>query len=390
MANSALVTPSIITWARQRIEAPIEDIAKSTGVDVGKLQSWENGTSVPTINQAKKLAKKLRIPFVYFYLSEPPQTCKLPKNKDYRTFANVKNYENSIELRYLSIDIMQRRDVMLELYAEMDIPVIPFEQYIDIQQTDNNSIAEMIRTLLGLTYEKQKAFKNSNESLNYYLEAFAKIGILVFQSDKVSKAEMRGMSVYETIFPIIVVNRKDEPNARVFTLIHELVHLLTRTPGICDMLRIDGKTDFEIELRCNQIAAETLAPKRLLKADNYYSNLKQYGWDDDTIRRIANNFSVSREVIIGRLVSLNDINIDFYNQKLNQYTNEYEEYVKRTKKIDGFLPPSTNICSQTGKLYARTVINAYNQELITPREVSQFFSGLRIQHFDKVERWCMS
>ena len=99
---------------------------------------------------------------------------------------------------------------------------------------------------------------------------------------------------------------------------------------------------------------------------------------------------MSREVIIGRFLTLNKISFDFYNNKLAQYSDEYEQYKRQQGKKDGFIPPSTDICSQVGKLYARTIMSAYNQELITPRDASQFLSGLRLQHFDKVERWCFS
>ena len=119
--------------------------------------------------------------------------------------------------------------------------------------------------------------------------------------------------------------------------------------------------------------------------------MQQNGWDDDGIQKISRIFSVSREVIIGRLMTLGKIGIDFYNEKLLQYTREYEQYERnRINNKNGFLPPSIDICSQVGKLYARTVMSAYNQEIITPRDASQFLSGLRIHHFGKVERWCFS
>lgn len=390
MARNALVTPALLSWARERIKLSPEEAAKTAGITVEKLHNWEAGESLPTINQAKKLAKKMRIPYVYFFLPEPPQNYKLPKNQDYRTFANQPIAEYSLALQYLCIDVMERRDVILELYEEMNMNTVPFEQYIDISATDNSSIAQTIRSLLELTLEKQRKFKTSNDAFNYYLEAFSKIGILVFQADKVEKTEMRGMSIYGKVFPIIVVNRKDEYNARTFTLFHELVHLLTRTPGICDALGLSAKSDFDIEIRCNEIAAEALVPQAPLLQNEAYRHIQQYGWDDDQIRKIARFFSTSREVIIGRLASLKIISIDFYNEKLNQYTDEYRQYEKNKKKTDGFLPPSTDVCSQVGKLYARTVINAYNNEIITPRDASHYLSGLRVQHFDKVERWCFS
>lgn len=389
--NDALVTPQMLVWARERIAMPVDLAAQAVGVAIDKYKSWEQGEKLPTINQAKKFAKKVKIPYAWLFLAAPPEKYKLPKNTDYRTFSNQAISDYSIELQHLLADVSMRRDAMIELYTEMDIPLSRFEQYMDVKTSDNASIAQTIRSLLGITLEKQRQFKNSSEAFSYYMEALSAIGILVFQAAKVDKAVMRGMSIYDPVFPIIVVNRKDEYNARIFTLMHEFVHILTRTPGICDTFGVERQSRFDIEIKCNRIAAEALVPQNALLSESQWIKIQQYGWDDDGIQKISRNFSVSREVIIGRLMTLGKIGIDFYNEKLSQYTREYEQYERnRSNKKDGFLPPSKDICSQVGKLYARTVMNAYNQELITPRDASQFLSGLRMQHFGKVERWCFS
>lgn len=389
--NDALITPQLLVWARERVAMPVDLAAKAAGVATTKYQSWEQGEQLPTVNQAKKFAKKVKIPYAWFFLSAPPEKYKLPKNTDYRTFANQAMPDYSIELQYLIADVSMRRDAMIELYTEMDIPIPRFEQYIDANTSDISSVAQTIRSLLGITLERQKKFKNGNEAFNYYMEALSAIGILVFQAGKLDKSIMRGMSVYDPVFPVIVVNRKDEYNARTFTLLHEFVHILTRTPGICDTLGVESQNRFDIEIKCNRVAAEALVPQNALLADSYWRHIEQYGWDDDLIQKISRNFSVSREVIIGRLLTLKKIKIDFYSEKLSKYTNEYEQYKRNQKENrSGFLPPSTDICSQVGKLYARTIMSAYNQDMITPRDASQFLSGLRVQHFGKVERWCFS
>lgn len=386
----ALVTPEILIWARKRIGMPVDIAAQAVGVTVDKYQSWEKGEKRPTINQAKKFAKKVKIPYAWLFLATPPKKYKLPKNTDYRTFTNQIISDYSLELQYLLVDVSMRRDAMIELYTEMDMTLPRFEQYIDINTSDDATIAQTIRDLLGITFERQKKFRNSSEAFNYYVEALSAIGILVFQAAKVDKAVMRGMSIYDPVFPIIVVNRKDEYNARIFTLMHEFVHILTRTPGICDTFAIEKQSRFDIEIKCNRIAAEALVPSSALLSDSQWLKIQQNGWDDDGIQKIARCFSVSREVIIGRLMTLGKIGIEFYNEKLSQYTQEYEQYERNRKNKDGFLPPSQNICSQVGKLYARTVMNAYNQEIITARDASYLLSGLRIHHFSKVERWCFS
>ena len=62
-----------------------------------------------------------------------------------------------------------------------------------------------------------------------------RVGVLVFQTGGVSLDEMRGFSISAEPFPVIVVNAKDSPRGRVFTLIHEFAHILTNRGGLCDL-----------------------------------------------------------------------------------------------------------------------------------------------------------
>jgi len=388
----AYISPEVISWARNLDGITIDDAAKAAAVKNDKLVAWEKGESLPSVTQAKKLAKKYRVPYVYFFLQSPPEKYKRPKNADYRTFAyNILLMESqSRELSFLLRDVMERRDVMIEMYRELNYDIISFDAFVDLEKSDEQSIAKFIRDFIGLTEEKQIKFRKTDEAFKFYMEAYENMGILVFQAAGIDPKEMRGMSIYEDAFPIIVVNRKDEVSARIFTMFHELVHILTRTPGICDtMSNISGKTIKEIELMCNRIAAKILVPEELLNSSMHLSAIRKYGWDDDYIRKIAKDFAVSREVIIGRLYDMGVIKMDFYLAKLRQYSDEYANYVKiKNDSKKGFLPPSTDISSQVGKLYARTVLNAFNQDIITPKMASGYLSGLRIQHFEKVERWC--
>ncbi|MHB8132023.1 MAG: ImmA/IrrE family metallo-endopeptidase [Mobilitalea sp.] len=391
-AQLAYITPEVIAWARMLDSITIEDAAKTVSVKNEKIAEWEKGESLPSVTQAKKLAKKYRIPYVYFFLPSPPNKFKRPKNADYRTFAYDVLFpkSQSRELSFLLRDVMERRDVMLEMYSELNKATIPFDAFVDLEKIDELSIASYIRGLIGLTKEKQFKFRTPEKAYKFYLDAFENMGILVFQATSIDPIEMRGVSIYERIFPIIVVNRKDEISARIFTMFHELIHIITRTPGICDtMNNFSNKSIKEIELICNRIAAKILVPEEFLISSSYFLAIKKYGWDDNYIRKIANDFAVSREVIIGRLLEVSIINLDFYLEKLKQYTDEYANYVKYKKsKERGFLSPSTNIASQIGKLYTRTVLSAFNQEIITPRVASGYLSGLRLQHFSKLERWC--
>jgi DNA-binding transcriptional regulator YiaG len=46
----------VLKWARERVRLSPDAAAKSAGFTLDHIQSWEAGTRVPTIKQARKLA----------------------------------------------------------------------------------------------------------------------------------------------------------------------------------------------------------------------------------------------------------------------------------------------------------------------------------------------
>jgi Zn-dependent peptidase ImmA (M78 family) len=279
---------------------------------------------------------------------------------------------------------------MIELYQAVGKEIPEFSFYAGENPTVTN-LAKVIRGFLDLSIEKQLRFRNSNTAFNYYVSKLESGGVLLFQSDDIETSEMRGLSVYFKQFPIIIVNRKDEYSARIFTIFHELVHIMTRTSGICNIMNsIEMPNEKAIESFCNQVAASALVPDDNLLTSQYFTHMQIYGWDENYIRLIAKDFAVSRDVIIGRLFNLDYVTKDFYIRELNRYTDEYKKYqaFKRLKNKKGFLPPALDVGTQVGKFYARTVLAAYNQETISPKTASNYLLNLREQHFSKVERWC--
>ena len=119
MAKSipAIITPEVLAWARNLDGITIDDIAAKLHTAPEKILSWEQGTSYPTVTQAKNLAKQYRVPFVYFYLPDTPKKLKRLEKTDYRTFGNNGNsIITSRELRWFLRDIEDRRDAVLSIY----------------------------------------------------------------------------------------------------------------------------------------------------------------------------------------------------------------------------------------------------------------------------------
>ncbi|PJN93119.1 hypothetical protein CNY89_23520, partial [Amaricoccus sp. HAR-UPW-R2A-40] len=123
---------------------------------------------------------------------------------------------------------------------------------------------------------------------------------------------------------------------RVFSLLHELAHLMLRQSGVSD-LDADGPRraeDERIEVFCNQVAAAALMPRAQLLAEPLVA-AKEGGrseWSDDDIRALATIYSVSREAVVRRLLTLNRTSEAFYARKRAQYAAEFRELQEQRKE----------------------------------------------------------
>jgi Zn-dependent peptidase ImmA (M78 family) len=387
MADKAIITPSVIQWARNLDSIPVGESAKCACVSEEQILAWESGADLPTIRQAKLLANKYRVPYVYFFLPDIPKKVKRVDFIDFRTFHNkFENAALSRNMLWLLRDIYDRREVMLEMYEKQNRKPRVFSP--SITTLNAAKIAQEIRSFLEIDYQIQRTFRRPEIAYNYYVSALEKKDVLVFQTKKIQRTEMRGLSVYNSLFPIIVLNRGDEYAARLFSLAHELAHLFLRTSGLCNDFESEVYEEKnKIELFCNQVAAMALVPLDIIESHPSYQAIVENGYHDTLIQTIARDFAVSREVILGRLLTCDQITKDFYFRTLERYTDEYLEYEK-TKKKGGFVPPAIDNGSQVGKLYARTVLTSLGRDIISPIDASHYLLNLSTNHFRALEGWC--
>ena len=68
MADKAYITPKVLRWARESARMTEETAAAKVSKSKEILKEWEEGSSQPTIRQAKILAKAYKRPFALFFL----------------------------------------------------------------------------------------------------------------------------------------------------------------------------------------------------------------------------------------------------------------------------------------------------------------------------------
>ncbi len=330
--SEALITPDVLTWARQRAEISLEQLADKLTIQVEKIQKWEKGENKPTFVQAQKIAKIFQIPFGYLFLQTPPED-KLPI-PDLRTFKNEPIGELTPEFKSLLNDILLKQKWYKDYILENDGNEKKFLQKFTIN-SNKKEIITNINEVLNLKSLIGKALRRE-DLLNKLISKIEKLDILVMKNGIVGSnthkpldtKEFRGFAIYDKFAPLIFLNSKDANSAQIFTLIHELVHLWIGESGI-SLLDLNH-TDNEIELFCNEITAEILVPTNLL--DNYWDNSAIF---EKHYKELATIFSVSTLVILNKLYSLKYIDYKTYSKYTNIEAEKYKEFMAIKKKASG-------------------------------------------------------
>jgi Zn-dependent peptidase ImmA (M78 family) len=379
----ALVKPVMLQWARERINFSTNEAAKKIGVKPAKLAAWEAGDSSPTIGQLRKIAGVYKRPLAVFFLSEPPRD--FDALKDFRRLPDQMRAAPSPEL---SVEIRRayvRRETALELANSLGIdpPRLPA---VSSNLRDSAPLAQEARHILRITLQQQCAWRTPYEILRGWIAALERVGVLVFQTGAVSVEEMRGFSIDAEPFPVIVVNAKDSPRGRVFTLIHEFAHLLINRGGLCDLhTAARARTqDEETEVFCNQVAGTFLLPEHEFSNDPVVvGKAVRAPWQDSEIRSLADKYSISQEVVLRRLLTLGRITESFYRQKREELLETYRQEQQRGQ--GGFAPYHVVKIRDLGRAFIRLALEAYHTEAINSSDVAEML-GVKLKHLPTIEQ----
>ncbi len=385
MASSieALINPDLLIWARKSAGfTEIGDVARKIFIKLERLQAWERGDTRPTIAQLRKLGAVYKRPIAVFYLPKPPKDFQ--PLRDFRRLPGDLLGNMSPELIFAVRNAYARIEIALDLYRDVELTPPTFTETASLEE-EPEELGVRTRELLGVSLEQQMKWSEQYTALANWRAALEKLGIFVFQISGVETAEMRGFSISKGPLPVIAANRKDPPRARIFTMLHELIHIMLRSGGLCDLENETGRPPEEqrTEIFCNHVAGAILVPKKLLlNLDMAATHKNKRDWSDEEIEALAKTFGgVSRETLVRRLLIVGLVTQTFYEQKRKQYQEEYKRQAKRTVIV----LPHINVISTVGKPFANLVFRALYQEKITTSDVADYFE-VRLKHLDKIEQ----
>ena len=326
----ALITPKMIEWAIHRVDEDRAELARKLNVKPERIIDWENGSALPTFRQAQELARKLRIPFGYLYLSTPQEEhLPLP---DLRTMPAMGSLEPSADFMDVLYDALRKQEWYREYLRQEDASPVPFIGKFSLDD-DIDTIAANIRATLDVNDALRQKCSTWEQFLTELVRRAEESRVLILRSGivgsnvhrKLSVEEFRGFVISDELAPLVFINADDYKTAQIFTLIHELAHLWVGQSGISnpDYRLRSREQRHRVDQLCDGIAAETLVPH-----EDFCLRWNDLRRLDDNLDSLARKYRVSQFVVLRRAYEFGRVQRDLFLQK-------YSDLLARTTKKKG-------------------------------------------------------
>lgn len=366
MKTAIPVNPVMLRWARETAGLKIEDVAHKFKKDNAEILSWESGDDSPTYVQLEKLAYEIyKRPVAIFFFPEPPQE-ESPK-QSFRTLPEQEILMLTPRLRFLIRQAKLQQLNLSELYDNVN----PVSHHIvrDLSFRPNISVVEMasnVRKYLNIDITTQFSWKNVGIAFKNWRNILEEHGIFVFK-EAFKTDDFSGFCLYDKQFPVIYVDNSKPDSRQIFTLFHELAHLLFGTGGVdtrlenyINFLQGDNRT---IEILCNRFGGEFLVPD-----SDFNQRTAGVSINDELIQQLANQYCVSREVILRKFLDRKKVDQQYYNTKVEQWAKVAEKSGEGGGNY--YLTKGVYL----GERYIEKAFNKYYQKNISIEQLAEYLS----------------
>jgi len=329
-----------------------------------KVLKWEAGTDSPTYAQLEALSNIYRRPLAMFFFSTKPKIHGI--EAEFRSMS-----AKSIRaLSYKVVRIINEAYAMQMNIKELDDSKIDSQKniHVRLQAVDEKDLVDQARLFLDIPIEKQLNTKQIKSMLEVWRDTFYENGIYVFK-DAFHDTSISGFCIYDFTYPIIVLNNSMSVSRQIFTLFHELYHLICQTGGV-DKIDDEDINTFDtaqknIEESCNKFAAEFLIPTAVLLQQVSHKPITY-----ERVEELADLFNVSREAMILKLIELGKADWSLYNTNISSI--QADLFRAKPKKSGG--NPINTLLSYLGRNYVNLAFTAYHENRIDTFQLASYMN----------------
>ncbi|MEN8626481.1 ImmA/IrrE family metallo-endopeptidase [Psychrobacter proteolyticus] len=372
MASRQLVThsPKALTHYRKQMSLSVDLLAKKSNTNLKKVLIGETESEVFTVKQLESIAKTLILP-TYYLTMDKVYSKNIPKYIDHRNYSDKNSDDEDLyELNKLISEVYKDRENLLHVYDAIEESLGGFQ--LSLLGNNAQEDAKRIRDFLDvdnarLTVEGSDYYK----SWRLLLE---KKDVLVLEKSRLSIGS-EGLSLFYDVLPIIVIITSGQtPSRKLFTLIHELVHLGLRQSALDGyILEANNKT----ENYCNEVAGHVLVPTSVI--NEIYDEKKQL---IENIEHIRKAIKVSYDAIAIQLkqvgkISQNDLNTYFANKQkeMDEKDSGFRASYKKHTTYNHF-----------GKIYIQQVFSAVWEDALSLGSAMRILGIEKMSDLDHLEK----
>lgn len=371
----ACLNPQAILWAINRCGETVESLSKRWP----KLTAWIEQTHTPTLRQLEEFAKCVHVGLDLLFEHDAPHLAL--QIADFRTIGTLCD-EPSPELYDTVAQMKYRQDWLRDYFSELGCDEIDFVGlFSSYKGMSASAVSETIRSFFELSETWAFAERDVSSALKTLRDKIEDRRISVVINGVVGDnahrpldvAEFRGFVLADRLAPLVFVNGRDAKSAQVFTLIHEITHLVFAQTGVVSPYEEDGHDD-GLERFCDAVAAEVLVSQDVL-----IGMWEQDGDAFDNIERARRKFKVSFVVCARKALELGLVSESEFSAAMGRH-NAAVEGVRAPSGSGGnyYLTKAYRV----GRVFGDAVFTATQARRITYSEAFRL-TGLSAKTFDK-------
>ncbi|MBL8360806.1 MAG: ImmA/IrrE family metallo-endopeptidase [Rubrivivax sp.] len=381
MTESAPVNPKVLAWARTEGGWHPEQVAKTLHVKPERVVAWEEGARKPTFRQVENLARMFHRPLSVFFQPTPPDLP--PLAAEYRRLPGVAVGAESPSLRLAIRQMLNRRALALGLLEDLGEAPRPFDLVAHIVEGPV-AVGARLRAALGVAIEAQLGWGNEWQAWRAWRDAAEATGVLVFQFAKVTLEEARGLSLLDWPLPVVGINGKERvPEAKAFTLMHELVHLMLARGNEEEPALTERRSAAEwlaVERFAEVAASHALVPEDALRQAVGPASTPDRTWSIAEVQRLARRVRITPLALATRLRESGLMSW----QRYHNWRTEWARFVASLpNRGGGFATPAEKAVGRTGRPFVKLVLESMDANRITSVDAARFLD-LKFQHFDQL------
>jgi len=374
------IQPAILRWARTTIGLSVSQVAARMKRPQDDINAWEEGTSAPTYPQLEELAYGVyKRPLAIFFLPQPPE--ETTPTKEFRTLPDA-DMQTLHPNTYLQIRYARAFQMTIEELFDRQNPsgrciwkLVSLDMHEPIEDQ-----ARRVHATLGIDLARQVSWRDDESALKHWRTAVEDAGVFVFKASFKQK-DISGFSLLDDDFPIIYLNNSTSKTRQIFSLFHELAHLLLHVSGIAKFDAPYGHgvsvATGDIEVFCNRFSAEFLVPMEDFKQQIRNVPHDVASVSDSQFSKLAVRYGVSREAVLRRFADLGRVDPAFYAKMSAKWTAQK----KKPKKGDWYATENAYLSPS----FAGEVVGRYYRQQLSVEQAADIL-GIRVANFSGLEQ----